>query len=157
MKTTPISFINLEHYEEAFLALQKYNNYRSQIFRQERMQEIEAANIKFDVAEYQKDLEIARNEQVLKDEIIERSREKMMIMIFSSIILMIILLALFRITISRRKLISELSVKNKELIRAKEEAERLSILKTKFFSTISHELRTPVIWRYWFNLHSFGG
>jgi two-component system, sensor histidine kinase len=79
------------------------------------MQEIEAANIKFDVAEYQKDLEIARNEQVLKDEIIERSREKMMIMIFSSIILMIILLALFRITISRRKLISELSVKNKEL------------------------------------------
>lgn len=131
-------------FEKAYLALQKYNDYKSQIFRQERMQEIEAANIKFDVAEYQKDLEIARNEQVLKDEIIERSREKMMIMIISSIVLMIILLALFKITTSRRKLISELSVKNKELIRAKEEAERLSILKTKFFSTISHELRTPL-------------
>ncbi|HSI70202.1 MAG TPA: response regulator [Gillisia sp.] len=131
-------------YEKAFLAFQKYNNYRSQIFRQERMQEIEAANIKFDVAEYQKDLEIARNAQVLKDEIIERSREKMVIMIISSIVLIVILLALFKITVSRRKLISELSVKNKELIRAKEEAERLSILKTKFFSTISHELRTPL-------------
>lgn len=131
-------------YEKAFLALQEYNNYKSQIFRQERMQEIEAANIKFDVAEYQKNLEIARNEQVLKDQIIERSREKMMIMIISSLVLLIILLALFKITVSRRKLISELSVKNKELIRAKEEAERLSILKTKFFSTISHELRTPL-------------
>lgn len=131
-------------FEKAFLALQKYNDYRSQIFRQERMKEIEAANIKFDVAEYQKNLELARSEQVFKDEIIERSREKMMIMVISSIILVIILLALFRITVSRRKLISELSVKNKELVRAKEEAERLSILKTKFFSTISHELRTPL-------------
>ncbi|MCM4159759.1 response regulator [Antarcticibacterium flavum] len=131
-------------FKDAFLALERYNDYKSQIFRQERMQEIEAANIKFDVAEYQKNLEIARNEQVLKDEIIERSRETMLIMIISSIILIIILLALFKITVSRRKLISELSVKNKELVRAKEEAERLSILKTKFFSTISHELRTPL-------------
>lgn len=34
--------------------------------------------------------------------------------------------------------------KNSELLTAKEEAERLSMLKSQFFSTVSHELRTPL-------------
>lgn len=51
---------------------------------------------------------------------------------------------LLRISRSRRRLIDQMKEKNQELIRAKEEAERLSILKAKFFSTISHELRTPL-------------
>ncbi|QED37636.1 response regulator [Antarcticibacterium arcticum] len=132
------------NFEEAFLALEKFQDYNSQIFEQERIRQIEATNIKFDVSEYQKNLEIARNEQLFKDEVIEKSREKMLIMVISSIVLFIILLALVRIMISRRKLIKELSNKNEQLIQAKEEAERLSLLKTKFFSTISHELRTPL-------------
>jgi len=131
-------------YKEAYNALQKFNDYKSQIFRQERIKQIEAANIMFDVDEYQRNLEIARSEQIYKDEVIEKSREKMLIMVISSIGLCIILLALVRIMSSRRKLIKELSVKNAELSMAKDEAERLSILKTKFFSTISHELRTPL-------------
>ncbi|UJH92402.1 hypothetical protein LZ575_07750 [Antarcticibacterium sp. 1MA-6-2] len=132
------------NFENAFLALQKFNDFKDQIFEQERMRQIEAANVKFDVSEYQKNLAIAKNEQLLKDEIIERSSEKMFIMVLSSIVLLIILLALVKISLSRRKLIYELSEKNKELLAAKEEAERLSVLKTKFFSTVSHELRTPL-------------
>ncbi|HSP40737.1 MAG TPA: response regulator [Gillisia sp.] len=131
-------------YEEAYLALQKFNDYKSQIFEQERIRQIEAANIMFDVSEYQRNLEIAKSEQIYKDEVIEKSREKMLIMVISSIGLCIILLALVKIMSSRRKLIKELSCKNEELSLAKDEAERLSILKTKFFSTISHELRTPL-------------
>lgn len=132
------------HFEDAFLALKKFHKFNSQIFEQEKINEIAAANIKFDVSEYQRNLEIARTEQLYKDEVIEKSREKMIIMVIASIVLVIILLALFRISVSRRNLISELSEKNKELLKAKEEAERLSVLKTKFFSTISHELRTPL-------------
>lgn len=131
-------------YKQAYIALQKFNDYKSQIFRQERIKQIEAANIMFDVSEYQRNLEIARGEQIFKDEVIEKSREKMMIMVISSVCLCIILLALVRIMSSRRRLIRELSEKNAELSMAKDEAERLSILKTKFFSTISHELRTPL-------------
>lgn len=131
-------------YRAAYEAVQKFNDYRSQIFRQERLKQIEAANIMFDVSEYQRNLEIARSEQIYKDEVIEKSREKMLIMVISSIGLCLILLALVRIMTSRRKLIKELSEKNEELSIAKDEAERLSILKTKFFSTISHELRTPL-------------
>lgn len=133
-----------ENYREAFLALEKFNDYNSQIFEKDKITQIEIANAKFDLNQYQLDLEIARGEQLLQDEVIKKSRETMIVFIISSIILFVILMALYRISRSRRKLISELSEKNKELLRAKEEAEKLSILKTKFFSTISHELRTPL-------------
>ena len=131
-------------YKEAYLALNKYNDYKSKIFEKEKLKQIEAANVKFDVREYQRDLEIAKKEQKSKDQEIAKSQEKMLMMVVSSIVLLIILLALYKISSSRRKLIKELSVKNKELSSAKEEAEKLSLLKTKFFSTISHELRTPL-------------
>lgn len=131
-------------YRDAYLALEKFEDYKSQIFEKEKLKQIQAANAKFDVSEYQRNLELAKNEQLYKDEILERSQLTVIIMVISSIILLVILLALIFISLSRRKLIAELSEKNGELIKAKEEAERLSLLKTKFFSTISHELRTPL-------------
>jgi len=133
-----------ESYKEAFLALEKYNKFNSQIFEKERLSQILSANVKFEVSQYQKDLEISKNEQLFKDELIETSREKMVVSSIFSIILIIILITLYRISRSRRKLNKNLLEKNKELLIAKEEAERLSVLKTKFFSTISHELRTPL-------------
>lgn len=133
-----------ENHKEAFLALEKYNDYNSQIFEKDKITQIEIANAKFDLIQYQRDLEIARGERLLQDEVIKKSRETMIVFIIASIVLLIILLALYKISRSRRKLIAELSEKNEELLKAKEEAERLSILKTKFFSTISHELRTPL-------------
>lgn len=133
-----------EDYKEGFLALEKYEKFNSQIFERVRLADIAAANVKFDVIQYQKDLEIARKEQLYKDGLIEKSQERMYIMFGSFIVLIIIIIYVYRINLSRRTLINELSEKNAELIAAKEEAERLTMLKTKFFSTISHELRTPL-------------
>ncbi|WP_010229267.1 tetratricopeptide repeat-containing hybrid sensor histidine kinase/response regulator [Gillisia marina] len=132
------------NYKEGFNALEKFQKYNSQIFERQRLSDIASANVKFDVIQYQKDLEIARKEQLYKDGLIEKSQERMYVMIIASIVLIVIIILVYRINLSRRTLINELSEKNKELIAAKEEAERLTMLKTKFFSTISHELRTPL-------------
>lgn len=131
-------------YEKAYKALNISKVYNDKIYQKERLEQIQIASAKFDVGEYQRDLEIARKEQLYKDDVIEKSRERMYVMIFSFIVLVIIIILVYRINLSRRTLIQELNGKNAELIAAKEEAERLSRLKTKFFSTISHELRTPL-------------
>lgn len=138
------SLYKQEKYQEAFAAMEKYDEYSSTIYEKERLKQIEAANAQYDVTEYQRHLSTARNEEILKDEIIERSRERMLIMVISSFILLIILVVLLKISRSRRRLLLDMKEKNGELVKAKEEAERLSLLKTKFFSTISHELRTPL-------------
>ena len=132
------------NYEEGFAALEKYQQFNSQIFERQRLSDIANTNVKFDVIQYQKDLKIARKEQLYKDELIEKSQERMYVMIIASIILIVIIILVYRINLSRKILNRELSIKNQELIAAKEEAERLTVLKTKFFSTISHELRTPL-------------
>ena len=131
-------------YPEAYKALEKAKLYSDKIFQKEKLEQIQIASAKFDVGEYQRDLEVARKDQLYKDGLIEKSRERMYIMIGSFVILVIIIILVYRINLSRRTLIDELSIKNEELLLAKEEAERLSMLKTKFFSTISHELRTPL-------------
>ena len=131
-------------FKKAYDTRAKYDKFKSKIFQKERLEQIQVASAKFDVGEYQRDLEVARKEQLYKDGLIEKSQERMYVMIIASIVLIVIIILVYRINLSRRTLINELSEKNLELIAAKEEAERLTILKTKFFSTISHELRTPL-------------
>lgn len=137
-------FAQTGNYKKAYRKLQKYNEYNSKVYQRDKLAEIEAANARFKVNEYEKNLELARNEKQYQVKMLEESKEKMAVMIVSSLILVVILLILHKISRSRKDLIRELRIKNNELTEAKENAERLSLLKTKFFSTVSHELRTPL-------------
>ncbi|MFV8224666.1 response regulator [Christiangramia aquimixticola] len=131
-------------YKSAYEAHKKYSEYNSLLFEREKLREMEAADARFNLSEYQRNLEIAEREQKLQDEIIEKSKEKVIIMVISSIVLILILVFLFKINTDRRSLISELRKKNIQFKEAKEQAENLSLLKTRFFSTVSHEIRTPL-------------
>ncbi|MDT0642969.1 response regulator [Zunongwangia sp. F363] len=135
---------SLEKYEDAYLALDKYEEYNSEVFEQERLRQVEIANAQFDNNEFQNNLKLAEKEQEYQAQIIKKSNEKIFIMLVSSIILVIILFSLNKINRDRTKLIQELKHKNKELRDSKDEAERLARLKTQFFSTVSHEIRTPL-------------
>jgi len=66
------------------------------------------------------------------------------VMVFSSIGMIFILVFLYKVNRDRQNLIEKLKFKNVQFRDAKIEAERLSLLKTRFFSTVSHEIRTPL-------------
>ena len=102
------------------------------------------ASAKFEVEQYQRDLEVAKKEQDFKDELVAKSRLILAIFIAASIILFIGLISFYRLLKTRKKLIKKLRENNRELTVAKNQAEKLSKLKTQFFSTVSHELRTPL-------------
>lgn len=131
-------------FEEAYSALRKHQEYREAIFQKEKNLQREAVYGRFQTEEYKKDLAAAQREQKYKDEVLAKTRQITWVMIFSLAGLFLFLIFLFRNNRIRKKLIGELRDKNNELTAAKEEAERLSLLKTRFFSTVSHELRTPL-------------
>lgn len=131
-------------FEAAYNAQLKYNEYNSKVFESEKLKEMEIANARFNMGEFRKNLDIAEREQKYQEDIIEKSKEKVVIMVISSVILIFILIFLYKINRDRRSLIRELKNKNKQYKEAKVEAENLSRLKTRFFSTVSHEIRTPL-------------
>jgi len=131
-------------FEEAYNAQLKYNEYNSKVFESEKLKQMEIVNARFNINEYRKNLEIAEREKKYQDDIIEKSKEKVIVMVISSVILVFILVFLYKANRDRRSLISELKNKNKQYREAKIEAENLSLLKTRFFSTVSHEIRTPL-------------
>ncbi|MDX1762331.1 MAG: response regulator [Christiangramia sp.] len=131
-------------YEEAYKAQQKYIEFNSRLFEKEKLKEMEIANARFNINEYRKNLEIAKREQKYQNDIISKSREKVIVMVFSSIGMIFILVFLYKVNRDRQNLIEKLKHKNIQFRDAKVEAEKLSLLKTRFFSTVSHEIRTPL-------------
>lgn len=131
-------------YEEAYRALKKHQQYQDKVFEEEKIYHMEAAYARFGIDESNKKLELAQHEQQFKDEVIAKTEQFSIILVISVAVMLLFLILLFRNNRIRRKLIGQLKEKNNELVQAKEEAERLSLLKTRFFSTVSHELRTPL-------------
>ena len=131
-------------YNEAYNALHKHQEYREQIFSREKNLQREAVYERFQTNEFKKDLAAARQEQVYKDEVLQKTQQLSTIMVIFLIVMFIFLIYMFRNNRIRKKLIAQLRDKNVELKSAKDEAVRLSNLKTRFFSTVSHELRTPL-------------
>lgn len=131
-------------FKEAYKALEKHQKYREEFFQKEKNHQREAVYGKFETEEVKKDLAAAQREQRYKDEVIAKTRQITAVMVFSLLVMLLFLILLYRNNRLRKTLIGELKTKNQEYMEAKEEAERLSLLKTRFFSTVSHELRTPL-------------
>jgi len=115
----------------------KYNN----IIREQQFQE---ASEKLKLEQYEVALIAAKTEQTLTDEIVTKSKQLSNIFIGATTVFFAAFITVFLLYESRRKIVRKLNKNNLQLIKSKEEAERLSKLKTQFFSTVSHELRTPL-------------
>ncbi|WP_299761963.1 response regulator [uncultured Dokdonia sp.] len=132
------------NYEKAYILLKEAKKLDDKKYERDKLREVQAANTRFNIKEYERTIKSARNEQIINDKLVEKSRDLRNIFILASIILLIALIAIFFAFKSRKKYIRRLHEKNNQLMVAKDDAERLSQLKTQFFSTVSHELRTPL-------------
>ncbi len=139
------------NYKKALSSSEKEKYYREKVYASKKIQAIEVASAKFELSEYQKDLEIAIKEKEHSKELVEASQQLVdkseqltYIFIVATSVLLLALLGFYLLFRSRKKFIKKLSRNNIELVEARDKTEKLSKVKSQFFSTVSHELRTPL-------------
>ena len=138
------NLLKQEKFKEAYNARVKYEEYLEANQQKIIFNEVEAASMNYQVAEFRKDVEIAETENLLQAEIVRAKSRLNTILIFIAAGFILLFFALFLAHRNRKKLVRELKIKNKEYLLAKEESEKFTKAKSKFFSTVSHELRTPL-------------
>ena len=131
-------------FEKAYIYQKKLQELDKQTYDREKIVAIERESAKLSLGETKKAMELAQKEKEYSDRLVDKSRQITTIFVISTFVLVIVLIAFFGMFKNRKKLVDRLSFNNIELTKAKEEAERLSKVKSQFFSTVSHELRTPL-------------
>ncbi len=131
-------------YQKAYTLLNEH--YKNLVIsnNKKRLIELQKANVKYEVEQYKRELEVAENEAKERKFQIIRWKTTIILGIIFIIISFIFLISSYKNNAQKRKLNQDLLEKNKELKKAKETAEQVSVLKSQFVSTVSHELRTPL-------------
>ncbi|NND87924.1 MAG: response regulator [Flavobacteriaceae bacterium] len=131
-------------YKEANANLRKEALFNDRIYSLERVDEMQEAGAKYELAQFQRELDLAEDSKAYSEELVATTNLLNVIFVSAFVISLIVLAGFVFLLLSRKKYVDRLSEKNKQLTKAKNEAEKLSKLKSQFFSTVSHEIRTPL-------------
>ena len=130
--------------EQAYNAILKYNSYKDIFITETKEEQNFIANSKFLIEDYKNDAHIANTERIEQVEITNQVKNINFIISIALILFFILIIALYKNYISKRKLTNILKVQNLHLEHARNEAVKSSQLKSKFISNVTHELRTPL-------------
>ncbi|RDI50279.1 tetratricopeptide repeat-containing hybrid sensor histidine kinase/response regulator [Flavobacterium glaciei] len=148
-----LSFAHLEYskfllkkgdYKKAYQNLILYNKITEILYNKDKLKKANVAGINVELDEYKREIEKFESEKEAQHQIVQKTKTIVILFMLILFVLLLFVYNLFKNNNFRKKLNSELSKTNEQLILAKEKAEEASVLKSQFVSTISHELRTPL-------------
>ena len=143
-KEYALALADLGKSERAFEALLSHNEYREKVINEEKVKQSKIAKAQFEIQDYIRDVEVANKEKDVFAIATQKAQTVNVIFIIAVVFLIFSLIALFINYQSKRRLSSILQTQNVQLEHAKNQAEKISKLKSSFISNVSHELRTPL-------------
>ena len=131
------------NFAKAYALREKYDFYKSEQYKIDKIEAIETVTGKFKLNQAKQDLKVAEQQNKINEE--HAKREVTIIWSFiAGVLLFGFTLFVLNSNRKRKRLLTNLTLKNKQYLKAKEKSERLTEAKTRMFNTISHELRTPM-------------
>ncbi|MBT8255782.1 MAG: tetratricopeptide repeat protein, partial [Bacteroidia bacterium] len=133
----------LENYESAANLLLKADEYKSEKYKTDKIKALEKVTAKFKINQYEQELAAQSLQNEINQQQAKRDTTVLWIKIASGILLLFSIILLISY-IKRRRLMNDLVIKNEKYLEAKELSEAQVEAKSKLFSNITHELRTPM-------------
>lgn len=129
---------------KAYEELAKYSKFKDSIFNLRSDKLAEEAKARFNFADKERQIEQQDLLIQQKEEQLKQSRILTILGLAFLVLFLLFILFLYRNIQKRRKANELLRDTNKQLIVAKETAEKATKTKAQFLSTVTHELRTPL-------------
>jgi signal transduction histidine kinase/ActR/RegA family two-component response regulator len=131
-------------YKKAYQNLEIYNTIQEKLYNEDKLKKANVVGINLELDEYKRELDRIEIEKKLQSQSLRQSRIIVILFIIAFLVLLLLIFSLYKNNNFKKKINSELTLANEELLIAKEKADEASQAKTQFVSTISHELRTPL-------------
>ena len=138
------SLNKVKQFQKAYEVQKKLQFFERQAAKIEARESLLTAKARARAEEYKRQRNEAEYKQELADQNLKRKNTEGLLLGALLILLFIFMCYLIFSTYSRKRLIKDLQKNNLELKQAKEMAEKSNTAKAMFFSTLSHEMRTPL-------------
>ncbi len=130
--------------KSAFRYLKKYNYYNDLYFKEANKRRADVGRSKFFIENYKNAIQIANNEKLYQSQIAQKTKNVNYVMSFAIFLLVVLLINIYINFNSKKALVGILEKRNIELESAKDHALESSESKSRFISSVTHELRTPL-------------
>ena len=138
-------FLNtLDSSKAAYNIQLAYQRIKDEIEAKSREAELQKAMAAAGADELRRQRNEAELREMLADEKLQRKNSQYVLLFILTGLMLFFLIYMYISTRMRKSLVTNLKLKNTELILAKETAEDSVRAKSEFFSTVSHEMRTPL-------------